>query len=224
MAAPPAHENDGHASPGWRAIVGSGTVWALCFAAFGVSFSWYFFPTWQPRYLEDVYGITFKNSEFIIGLPFVFGAVGSYIGGGLSDRLVRRIGRRWGRSLVGLIGFTGAGLCFVAAAFVSQAWLAIGLLCLASLINDFAIPVIWAVSADVGGRFVGTVAGVMNMAGAFGAMLGPALLPQVKDALPASMSVPGRWQIILIGLGVIWLLSAVPWLFINAARPLFGSR
>jgi MFS family permease len=223
-AAPPAHEEDGHASPGWRAIVGSATVWALCLAAFGVSFSWYFFPTWQPRYLKDVYGISFQNSEILIGLPFLFGAIGSYLGGSLSDRLVRRIGRRWGRSLVGLIGFTGAGLCFVAAAFVSQAWLAIALLCLASLINDFAIPVIWAVSADVGGRFVGTVAGVMNMVGAFGAMLGPALLPQVKDALPASMSVPGRWQIILIGLGVMWLLSAVPWLFINAARPLFGSR
>ncbi len=217
-------ETAGHSWPPLRPLLTSATMWALCLAAFGVSFAWYFFPTWQPKYLKEVHGIKFEDSEILTGLPFLFGAIGSFLGGGLSDRLVRRIGRRWGRSLVGLIGFTGAGLCFIAAAFVSTAWLAVALLCLASLINDLAIPVIWAVSADVGGRFVGTVAGLMNMIGAFGAMLGPALLPQVKDALPATMPIVERWQTILFGLGVVWLLSAVAWLFIDAEKPLFGQE
>jgi MFS family permease len=213
-----------HGWPPLRPMLASATVWALCLGACGVCFAWYFFPTWQPRYLKEVHGIRIEDSEVLVGLPFLFGAVGSFAGGGLSDRLVRRIGRRWGRSLVGLIGFTGAGLCFVAAAYAPGAWMAVAFLCLAFLLNDLAIPVIWAVCADIGGRFVGTVSGIMNMIGGVGAMLGPALLPQVKDALPVAMPIAERWQIILLGLGVTWLVSAAAWLFIDASKPLFGQR
>jgi MFS family permease len=215
-------DTPGHSWPGLRPLLTSMSMWALCVASFAVSFGWYFYPTWQPQYLEEVYRISYDDSEILTGLPFLCGAVGSLIGGGISDRLVRRTGRRWGRSLVGLFGFTGAGLCVLATGFVAQAWQAVALLCLAFLINDLAIPVIWAVSADVGGRFVGTVAGVMNTIGAFGALLSPALIPHVLAALPESMPADQRWQMIFAGLAVAWFIAAAAWLFIDASKPLFG--
>ena len=221
---PPAHAADGHSWPPMRLMLTSVTMWATCVAAFFVSFGWYFYPTWQPKYLKEVFGISFENSEILTGLPFLCGAIGSLIGGGISDRLVRRIGRRWGRSLVGIVGFTGAGVCVLATGFVTQAWQAVALLCLAFLINDLAIPVIWAVSADIGGRFVGTVAGLMNTIGAFGALLSPALIPHVLAGLPDAMPVEQRWQIIFAGLAVAWFISAAAWLFIDASKPLFGRR
>ena len=224
LAPLPESEDDGHTWPPLRSLLGSLTMWSLCVAAFFVSFGWFFYPTWQPKYLEEVHGISFADSEILTGLPFFCGAIGSLIGGGISDTLVRRIGRRWGRSLVGLVGFTGAGLCVLATGFVAHAWQAVTLLCLAFLINDLAIPVIWAVSADVGGRFVGTVAGLMNTIGAFGALLSPALIPHVLADLPASMLVAQRWQIIFAGLAVAWFISAAAWLFIDASKPLFGKR
>ncbi len=121
--------------------------------------------------------------------------------------------RRWGRSLIGCLGFTGAGACVFATGQVTEAWQAVGLLCLAFLINDLAIPPIWAVCADIGGRYAGTVAGIMNMAGGVGAILCPALTPVLRENF--------SWGTVFTFLAGFWLLGAVAWLFIDASKPMF---
>jgi ACS family glucarate transporter-like MFS transporter len=197
------------------------TVVAACWASFWVCFGWYFYPTWQPAYLEEVHGFkpTGWASEVLSGLPFLCGAFGALGGGALSDRLVRRIGPRWGRSLIGLVGFSGAGACVLATGFVPTAWAAVTLLCLAFLINDLAIPVLWAVCADVGGRFAGSLSGLMNMIGAVGAILCPLLIPYVNEWLKSSFATPDlRWRVIFAGLAGAWGLAAAAWLFIDASR------
>jgi MFS family permease len=215
----------GHGLPPLGALLGSLTMWAACIAAFGVSFGWYFYPTWQPRYLQDVFGISFGNSEILTGLPFLCGAIGSLVGGGLSDWLIARTGsRRWGRSLIGLGGFGIAGICVFLTGLTTAPWQAVVLLCLAFLINDLAIPVIWAVAADVGGRYVGTVAGLMNSVGAIGAILCPALVPIILNAFPAEWDQAQRWRWIFAGLAASWFVAAAAWLFIDASKPLFGKE
>jgi MFS family permease len=212
----------GHAWPGVGRLAGSLTLWGAASAAFWVCFGWYFYITWQPRYLEDVHGYKADGwqSEILTGLPFLFGAVGALLGGCLSDRLLTRLGPRWGRSAIGLVGFAGAGLCVLGAAFATSAWQVVALLCLASLINDLAIPVIWAVSADVGGRFAGTVAAIMNTVGGVGAILSPILIPRALHWLSGGHSVHQSWQIILIGLSGAWFFAAASWLFIDAGKRL----
>src|SRR5262249_15147892 len=61
----------GHGDIPWRELLRSGNVWWVCLAAFGVSFGWYFYPTWQPQFLKDAHGISFKGSELLTGLPFL---------------------------------------------------------------------------------------------------------------------------------------------------------
>jgi MFS family permease len=222
---PLAITEEGHAWPPLGALVSSLTLWGLGLAAAAVSFAWYFLPTWQPKYLLDVYGISYEGSEVLTGLPFLCGAAGALLGGRLSDLLVRRTGsRRWGRSLLGVGGFTAAGLCVLASGFVSAAWQAMALWCLASLCNDLAIPVIWAVCADVGGRFSGTVAGIMNTVGGIGGMLSPALIPLVLTVLPPDYSAALRWRLIFAGLSVSWFVGAAAWLIIDAGKPIVPER
>src|SRR5208283_658038 len=161
----------GHASPPWSRMLLSPNIWALCLASAGVSFGWYFYPTWQPEFFKQRFGIQFEDSELRTGLPFVFGAAGCLVGGRLSDVLVRVTGsRRWGRSLLGLAGFGSAGICVLATGLAASPWQATSLLCLAFFLNDLAIPAIWAVCTDIGGRYAGTVSGVMNMAGGIGSV------------------------------------------------------
>jgi ACS family glucarate transporter-like MFS transporter len=211
-----------HAWPGVRVLAASVTVWAMGVAAFCVCFGWYFYPTWQPLYLKEVHGYasTGQTSEILTGLPFLCGAVGCLLGGRLSDYLVRRLGLRWGRSLIGLFGFFGAGGCVLATGFATSATQAVVLLCLAFLINDLAIPVIWATAADVGGRFAGSLAGLVNMIGGAGAILTPFLIPRILEWLPQSYSPVLRWRIIFTGLAGAWVVAAAAWLFIDASRPL----
>jgi MFS family permease len=211
-----------HGSIPWLKMFQSGNLWAVCLAAIGVNLAWYFFPTWQPKYFLDVFDIDFKDSIYLTALPWVCGATGCLLGGRLSDWMVSRTGsRRWGRSLIGLVGFAGAGMCVFAAGFAREAWLAVTLLCMAFFINDVAIPVIWAVSTDIGGRHAGAVGGYMNMMGGFGAILSPALTPVLKDELPADLSKAMRWQIIFSVYAAAWVLAALAWLWIDASKPLF---
>ncbi len=194
----------------------------MCLASFCVSFAWWFYPSWQPKFLKEVHGLSYADSELLTGLPFLCGAAGCLLGGWLSDRLVSVAGRRWGRSLLGLFGFGGAALCFLAAGLVRDAALAVALLSLACFINDMAIPVIWALSADIGGRYAGTVSGFMNMVGGLGAMITPVLIPQLHNSL--SGSVPERWLIIMAVLAGAWFIGALAWLGIDASKPLFKEE
>jgi MFS family permease len=210
-----------HAFPPWQSLVYNPNIWAMCVASAGVSFGWYFYPTWQPEYLKDQFGIEFKNSEIITGLPFFFGAIGSLLGGGLSDRLVRKTGsRRWGRSALGLFGFLGAGTCVLATGWVTREywWLAIVLLCLAFFINDLAIPVIWAVCTDIGGRYAGTVAGTMNMAGGVGSVLCPYLIPNLRETYHFS------WATVFAVLAGGWYIAGLAWLRIDATETIEPAK
>ena len=213
----------GHSWPKLDVLAGSLTIWAMCFASFWVCFGWYFYPTWQPEYLKQVHGFEpdGKLSEILTGLPFLFGAVGSIAGGKLSDMLIVLTGsRRWGRSLVGVFGFIGAGVCVLLTGWATVWWHAVALLCLAFLINDLAIPPLWAAAGEVGGRFAGSVSGLMNMVGGFGAILSPILIPRVLNRLPDHFTTPQRWQWVFAGLAGAWFLGAVAWLLIDSSKTL----
>ena len=213
----------GHSWPSTRLLVGSPNIWAMGFMSFWVCFAWYFFPTWQPEYLKQVHGFEVDGleSELLTGLPFLLGAAGCLVGGKLSDTLIGLTGsRRWGRALVGLFGFLGAGVCFLLTAWVTVWWHAVGLLCLAFLINDLAIPPLWAAAGEVGGRFAGSVSGLMNMIGGFGAMLSPVLIPRALTRLSGDFTTAQSWQWILASLAAAWFLSALAWLVVDSSKTL----
>jgi ACS family glucarate transporter-like MFS transporter len=152
----------------------------------------------------------------LTGLPFLFGAAGCLVGGRLSDRLIKtNLGQRWGRSVIGLVGFFGAAASVFLSGYSVTPWQAVTLLCLASFLNDLAIPVLWAAAAEVGGRYAGSVAGVMNTAGGIGAILCPILIPIVMGWLPEGMEPALRWRIIFFGLAGAWVLAALGWLWID---------
>jgi ACS family glucarate transporter-like MFS transporter len=211
----------GHAWPSWRVLVGSPTVWAICTASFFINFGWYFYATWQPKYWQEVHDIAYADSSWLTGAPFVCGAAGTLLGGRWSDHLLRRGGsRRWGRALIGLFGYLLAGLCVLAVGFTTTAWQAEALLCLGFLVNDLTVPVLWAVCTDVGGRCAGTMSGLMNMIGGFGAVLSPALLPHAHELLYRHFDHRASWRIIFAGLAASWFLGAFAWLVIDAGKPL----
>ncbi|MBY0524103.1 MAG: MFS transporter [Gemmataceae bacterium] len=203
----------GHTFPPWRSLLLSTNLWAIYVAAAGVSFGWYFYATWQMAYLKEVHNVPDEWSQVLAGMPFASGAVGALIGGGLSDRLVRRLGRRWGRSLIGFLGFAGAGLSFLTAACMPNWWLTVFFLCFATFINDMAIPVIWAVGTDIGGRYAGTVCGVMNMMGGLGPLVSQPLTPWLRDN-------GFTWLATMAILACGWFVAALAWLRIDASSPL----
>jgi MFS family permease len=212
--------SDTHAWPPMGLLLTSVSTLALCAAAFSVCFPWSFYITFQPKFYEDVFGLTPDQSKLLTGLPFFCGAAGALCGGWLSDQLIRLTGsRRWGRAIVGIAGFGGAGLCILATCLATSVWMATTLLCLGFFINDLAIPTIWATMADIGGRFTGTLSGLSNMVGNIGGAISPILIPIALlhlDHLPPVE----RWNFIFVGMAAVWFVAASAWLFIDAGTPL----
>jgi len=212
------HHEHKHTGAPWRQILTSPNMWALCICGIFVNLAWYFIPTWQPRFFKDQFQMSMEASEILTGLPFLFGAAGAFLGGFISDRLIRMTGsRRWGRSLVGLVGFGGAGVCLHTIGLVDQAWQAVTLLCLFTFINDLAVPVIWAAATDIGGRYAGTVSGTMNMAGCIGAALSPILTGII---LGDGSTAENPWPGIFALYSAAGIISGLAWLFIDASKPI----
>src|ERR1700748_2003022 len=90
---------------------------------FASAYGFWFLLTWFPTFLMRQFGMPARRSSLYAALPLAVGAVGSVIGGALSDWLVRRTGSLlWGRRLVGLGGYLVAAIGFAAAGLMQRAF------------------------------------------------------------------------------------------------------
>jgi nitrate/nitrite transporter NarK len=191
----------------------SANLWALCGVSFSMSFCWYFFVTFLPKFLKEQYQIDYANSEILTGLPLLVGGVACLAGGKISDQLMRHgRSRRWGRSLLGILGCTVAALCALATTQLRSPIACIVVICLASASQDLSLPCMWAVPVDVGGRFAGTVGGWMNSAGCLGGMLSPIFAAKVSSAF--------GWNAVFFLFAGVYLLAALAWSRVDASKPL----
>jgi MFS family permease len=217
---------DGHAAVPWLRLIAGPNIWFLCLMYACGAYSWYIYITFLPRFISTTYGESHGlmrggSAEgwfnFLSGLPLLLGAIGCFAGGPFTDRLIRRIGLRWGRSLTGVWGcLGGAGLLALAIQFESP-WVVMSLIGLSSLIKDMNMPASWAVCVDVGGKYAGTVSGVMNMMGNLGGVAAPWVM---GDMVEFYGTAPAVWHYIFCMFAAVHVLGAVFWLGVNATEPL----
>ena len=205
--------DDAGATPFRWASLLSPNVLALCLVSFCVSFCFYFYITFLPKYLKDQFQVDYAQSQFISGLPLLFGGFACLAGGFLSDYAIRKTGsKRWGRSLIPVVGWTAAGLCAFAVSQLHSAAAVMGLIVIAFAFQDLGVPSMWSLPTDIGGRFAGTLGGWMNSAGAVGGMLSP--------LVAAKVSIAHGWNATFMVFGAVYLLGAMAWLCVDAGNPL----
>jgi MFS family permease len=146
----------------------STNVWALWWMYGFLGFSGNFFLYMFASYLQDYRHIPKDTTMWLTVAPFACGVVACVVGGVLSDVIARRTGnRRLGRSLVGAVGMTAAGVLILVSAWVGDVrWLAL-IYGLTFFGNDLAMGPAWAAASEIGERHAGTLAGAMNMMGSF---------------------------------------------------------
>jgi MFS transporter, ACS family, glucarate transporter len=203
------HDDSPGAKMPWSSLF-SANVLALCVVSFSVSFCFYFYITFLPRYLKDQFQVEYQQSQFFSGLPLFLGAGTCLVGGFLSDYAIRKTGsRRWGRSLIPVVGLSLSALCVFAVPAIDSASGVITLLALGFMFQDLGAASMWSVPADIGGRFTGTVGGWMNSAGCIAGMLSP--------LIAAKVSIAHGWNSLFLIFGVVYLLGALAWLRVDAS-------
>jgi MFS family permease len=207
--APPAH-----VKMPWGKVLGSGNFWTILLMYNLYCYGAFFYLSWYPTYL--VRGRGFSDTELLAysWLPFALGGTANYLGGFVSDRLVKKIGLKWGRRSVGLAGL-GASAAFTLATALTPGKLAgVILLALGFAGSDFMLPVAWAVCLDIGRKHAGAVTGAMNTAGQLGSFTVAAAFGFVVTAFGNNYNAP------LYPMALLTAISALLWLKIDPTKQL----
>jgi sugar phosphate permease len=176
------HAAHGHGAVPWDRMLESPSVWALC-AMYGfLGFSGNFYLTLLPLYLTSHRHLGMSAASWLTSLPFAFGVGACFLGGWLSDAVIRRWGKRWGRRIVGAAGLGLAGVSILLVSQVKGVYPLGFLLVLAFFGNDLAMAPAWAAAADIGERYTGVLSGAMNMMASFMAAIQAIIVGWLLDA------------------------------------------
>jgi len=179
-------------------------------------------------YLRNHYGIV-DNVKFglLLSLPLWGGACGGIAGGFINDGLIQLTGnRRWSRAAVGFTGKFVACFFLYAAATAGDPERASWLLFATKFFSDWTQPTVWGASTDMGGRYSGTVFSIINSSGSVAGFVVPIMGGILLDQYVTEKMVDGelvkitQYEPVFILVGVMYLLSAVCWFFINCTNSL----
>jgi MFS transporter, ACS family, glucarate transporter len=213
---PPAQETAiAHGGVPWSIIFSNPHVWLLSIQYMCLAYGWWFYINWLPTYLREARGTGATFGALLAGLPLLLGALGCLVSAALVPVLTKRFGSvSVARRVIAISGFLGASACIFIFTGVSDPVRAMFVLGMAGFFNDFVMPVAWASTMDIGGRFAGTVSGAMNMMGS----ISGASSVLVVGYLLAWTS--GNWTLTFYISAAIYLVGAVCWLFLDSHTPL----
>jgi ACS family glucarate transporter-like MFS transporter len=199
----------------WGTILSNSSVWAITISYFCYGYvAWIFF-AWFFIYLARVRGMQLKASAFYGTLPFIAMALGCLVGGLVADFLSKHVSRRAGRCGTAIIGIALTGVFLVFGSRVNSAPLAAVILAGGAGALYVSQSSFWAISADIGGPFSGSLSGFMNMGGQFGGAVTTFLTPYIAQHF--------GWTVPFLVAAGLAVLGALAWVAVDPSRPLEAS-
>jgi len=190
----------------WATLLQSPNMWAIMCAYFTYVYCLYIFLTWLPSYLVEARHFTLLKVGFLASLPLFAGVIGDTVGGLATDWLLKKTGStKLARRSVAIVGLLGCALFIVPAALTENPYTAVYCLTGAMFFLECTIGPAWAVPMDTGGKYSGTVSGMMNMAGNFGGAMSPLVFGFLAQY--------GNWQAPFVVAAALLIVGAGVWAF-----------
>jgi sugar phosphate permease len=190
----------------WATLLRSPNMWAIMLAYFTYVYCLWIFLTWLTKYLIDVRHFTLLKGGLLASLPLWAGVIGDTVGGLATDWLLRRTGNaKLARSSVAITGLLGCAVFIVPAALTEDPYVAVACLTASMFFLECTIGPSWAVPMDTGGKYSGTVSGMMNMAGNFGGAISPIVF--------GYLAYGDKWQAPFIVAAGLLVVGAAIWAF-----------
>jgi len=196
----------------WQIALRSESVLAMLGTAFCYVYVYTFFQTWFHTFLVRGRGFS-EGSLALSALPYAIAACANLAGGAVSDAMVRRLGVKWGRRSLGIVGLGSACLFTIAAMTTRRQLPTIILLSLVYGAITFQQSGVFGVCLDIGRKHAGSVVGLMNTSAQVGGLLSSVAYGYIVDRFH-SYDAPFVPMAALLGLG------ALLWLKIDASKEL----
>jgi len=196
----------------WRIALRSQSIRALLVTAFCYVYVFNFFQTWFHTFLVKGRGFS-EASLLLSAIPYGVAASANLSGGLASDALVRRIGTKNGRRVLGVAALAAAGAFTIAAMMTRQQFLTVILLALVYGAITFQQSVVFGVCLDVGHRNAGAVVGLMNTSAQVGGLVGAVAFGYIVERFH-SYDAP------FVSMAALLFIGALSWLKIDASSEL----
>jgi ACS family glucarate transporter-like MFS transporter len=161
-------------------------------------------------YLAQQRHLTVTQSGWLAIVPSIGAAIGSAVGGALSDLAVKRWGVRRGYSIVPLISLPLAGLALILAVHCDSEYAAVAALALAFAGVEVNEGPYWAATMQIARSDTMAATGVLNTGGNIGGLIA---LPTI-----GFLSGSGHWDAAIVIGAAFAVVAAVLWLLVDPSR------
>lgn len=168
----------------WRKLFRFRVTWGLLFGIPGVTFLGWLYVTWLPGYLEIQRHMSLSKTGLVAAIPYLFGLCGSFSGGWVSSRLIRRGVMPIDSCRIPIVvGLFGAAACTTLAAFATSDVLAVAAISGSVFCGSGASGMSWGmVSMAAPRNYTASLGSIMNFGAYFGAALAPIVTGLVVQA------------------------------------------
>ena len=202
----------------WGVLLGSANLAFICGMYFAYGYALYFYITWLPMYLLKARGFSETYTGLFSALPWLASAAGFWLGGLLTDWLVRRTGSlKIARCGIGAVGLITSAMALVAVVQAEDRVLAASLIALAAFCQMMTGSAAWSVCLDVGRRNAGVVTGIMNMVGNIGGTIAPVVVGYAVERR-------GSWNIPFYVTAGVLAIGVVMWMLIDPRRSVISKQ
>ncbi|MDR3097207.1 MAG: MFS transporter [Paraburkholderia sp.] len=150
----------------WTTLFRYRTVWGMMLGFFCLNFVIYFFITWFPSYLVEARGFSLKSLGTLGTLPAIASIPGGWLGGWISDTLVRRGWSLTAARKTCIVGGMLLSSVITLTAVAPGIYEMLALFAVAYASLAAAAASIWSLPADVAPtpQHVASIAGIQNFA------------------------------------------------------------
>src|SRR4051812_33559127 len=189
-----------HGMPWYRLLLQKDIAF-LGLQYFAFSYTWYFYVTWLPTWLQRVHGLTKLETAGYATLPLLLGGIGSIVSGALP----LYIPRKW----VAIGGFLSTGILILIIPSVPDVKIAMALMGLASFSSDLSMPISWNTCVEIGKQYTATVSSTMNMLGNFAGFVAPVVFGEIlQDS-------GNNWAMVMYTMAAAAIVSGACWFFLE---------
>ena len=199
----------------WSRLFSFRATWGLILGFFGNVYIGWLFIAWLPGYLEMQRHMSIPKTGFIASIPFLFGLVGSILGGLLADRLTARgMTAIASRKLLTVIGTVAMSLATLVAAETASNLIAVASISVAVFFGFSASGTSWSLAnACAPPSYAASLGAIMD----FGGFIGGALAPMVTGFV---VQATGSFTPALLVAGAVGLCSAAAYVLFIPAQPI----
>lgn len=168
---------------------------------FGFSYTWYFYVTWLPTWLQQARGLAPGVAATYAMIPLAAGGLGSIVSGFLP----LWIPRKW----VAIGGFAMTALLIFIIPSTPGVMVPMLLMGVASFCSDLTMPISWNTCVEIGKQYTATVSSTMNMLGNFAGFVAPTVFGVILQ------ETNNDYAMVMYTMAAAAVVSALCWFFIN---------